>query len=174
MSFFSCSDGTSHVSVCVHWPLFCCCAQLKRAWPYSLATCFRYLLALVRSPLSLLQAEQSRCPQTFLIQEMLQASLWPPAGLPVEGPCLSWTVELRAGHSTSDVATPGLSRDEGSPLLTCWPCSFYYTPRYLGHKDTMLANGQQVLLCRVPFQNVSLQPVPMHTFLFFSRSCALG
>ena len=42
------------------------------------------------------------------------------------GSSFSWTGEPRTECSTQDVASPGQSRGEGSPPLTCWQCSLLH------------------------------------------------
>ena len=69
-----------------------------------------------------------------------------PGGLSPLCPCLSRPGEPRPGHSTAGMASPALSRGEGSPPSSCCQgfaqCSpGYHSPPPLG-KGTLLAPGQ--------------------------------
>ena len=69
-----------------------------------------------------------------------------PGGLSPLCPCLSRRGEPRPGHSTAGMASPALSRGEGSPPSSCCQgfaqCSpGYHSPPPLG-KGTLLAPGQ--------------------------------
>lgn len=83
-------------------------------------------------------------------------------------PCISHTGELRIVHSNSDTASPLLSKNEGSPLATCWPCQRSAAQDAAGLPccdSTVLACSQldcqdpRILLCKAAFQPGSLYPV---------------
>lgn len=102
---------------------------------------FRYLHALMRSPLMippLLWAEQSQFSRPLLTGEVLLSLnylfSWPFAGLPPARPCLS-------GRSTPGMPSPALSRgkDHLPCLLVVLCLKQPGTFRHLCHKDTLLA-----------------------------------
>ena len=85
-----------------------------------------------------------------------------PGGLSPLCPCLSRPGEPRPGHSTAGMASPALSRGEGSPPSSCCQgfaqCSpGYHSPPPLG-KGTLLAPGQpgvhQDLFCHAACQQL--------------------
>jgi len=99
---------------------------------------------------------------------MLQASLWPCAGLAQVRPCLFCTGEPRNGHRAPEVASLVLSREERPPPLSCWR-HFLMQPRirltafavrlHCWLTVRKVHQDPQVLLCRAVFQPVGPQHV---------------
>ena len=91
-------------------------------WPFHGIPLRRVYLHPLYFPLSLCQINSSlslslsfyvRCCSLIIIV----ALYWAPSSMSI-----SCTGEPSTGHSTPDVASPGLSSAEGSPPSTCWQC----------------------------------------------------
>jgi len=82
---FSCSYETSCVPVCVHYPLFCCCAPLKRAWlPLSVSS-------QLNRPRSLSCSSKGRCSRSPIIFVALHYALSRSSLSFLNGEAQNWT-----------------------------------------------------------------------------------
>lgn len=119
-----CSDGTSCVPVCTQRLLSLHWTSLRKTWLHSLCTSSGISIN-CWDPSEPLFSPDWTVPALSASPHrggspVLSSSWWPFAGINSVYLCLSCTEGSRIGHSTPTTASPTLSREEGSSVLTHW------------------------------------------------------
>ena len=141
--------GSSHVPVCAHCHLFCCWAPLRRACNHLFDSHTSDIYEQRWDHLSIFSSPGWTVPCLSVFPRTgvpsPHSSLWLFAVLSPKVPCLSWTEELRTGHSAPDVAPLKQSRSGRITSLDLLAMLFFNasqdTISLRGHKGTLLAYG---------------------------------